>query len=307
MTASAVAFPGSQPELVPNRSIPTEATPARRQWCMVAQQMDNATRTKLEKLFDMSGGYVLDFSNASFAAFVQTCLGFDPYERYEGSKAVVLRKIWISEPWLDVARLNRELIEHWHLAKLAGDSPLTSFEQRTYEELSLVFVEHDSDVSAETLNFLNRDLSNLDLGSLPTELTAEQVVRARLDEIERCMASDAPLAVIFLVGSTLEGLLMELALANAETFTASPSAPQLRGRTKAIGEWTLAELIAVSRSVGFVGEDVLKHADHVRNFRNYIHPRQQMRENFEPRMMTAQIAHQVLLAALSDLNHIAER
>lgn len=39
---------------------------------MAEQQIDNATRTKLEKLFDMSGGYVLDFSNASFAAFVQT-------------------------------------------------------------------------------------------------------------------------------------------------------------------------------------------------------------------------------------------
>ena len=63
----------------------------------------------------------------------------------------------------------------------------------------------------------------------------------------------------------------------------------------------------MSRSLGFVGEDVLKHADQVRNFRNYIHPRQQMRENFEPRMMTAKIAQQVLLAALNDLNDLADR
>ncbi|MDW3214099.1 MAG: hypothetical protein R8G01_08900 [Ilumatobacteraceae bacterium] len=274
---------------------------------MAGHQIDNPTRTKLEKLFDMSGGYVLDFSNASFAAFVETCLGFDPYDRYDGSKAAILRKIWISEPWPDVARLNRELLEHWHLEKLAGDVELTPFEARAYEGLSAAFAENESTVSADTLTFLERDLSKLDLRSLPVELTAEKIVRARLDEIERCMSSDAPLAVIFLVGSTLEGLLMELALANAATFSASSSAPKVRGKTKPVGEWTLAELIAVSRSLGFVGEDVLKHADHVRNFRNYIHPRQQMHENFEPRMMTAQIARQVLLAALGDLNSLAER
>ena len=175
------------------------------------------------------------------------------------------------------------------------------------EDLSATFAASDSAVSAQTLSFLNRDLSGLDLDLLPTEVTAEHVLRARLDEIERCMASDAPLAVIFLVGSTLEGLLMELALANAETFSTSSSAPEVRGKTKPIDEWTLAELIAVSRSLGFVGEDVLKHADQVRNFRNYIHPRQQMRENFEPRMMTAKIAQQVLLAALNDLNDLADR
>ena len=42
----------------------------------------------------MGSGYVLDFSNASFAEFVQTGLGFDPYKKYDGgSKALLLRKI----------------------------------------------------------------------------------------------------------------------------------------------------------------------------------------------------------------------
>lgn len=41
----------------------------------------------------MSTGYVVDFNNGTFASFVQTCLGFDPYGRYEGSKAVILRQI----------------------------------------------------------------------------------------------------------------------------------------------------------------------------------------------------------------------
>ena len=48
---------------------------------MVAtHRLDNPTRTKLEQLLEMSGGrggYLLDFSDTSFAAFVETCLGFD--------------------------------------------------------------------------------------------------------------------------------------------------------------------------------------------------------------------------------------
>ena len=71
--------------------------------------------------------------------------------------------------------------------------------------------------------------------------------------------------------------------------------------------WTLSELITVSHALGLLGEDVAKHADQVRNFRNYIHPRQQLKENFEPRIETARIAQQVLRAALADLQSLANR
>lgn len=78
----------------------------------------------LEELFDMSGGYVMDFTNGTFTTFIRTCIGFDPYSRYEGSKAVILREIWENEPLDDVARLNLDLLERWRLNKLkAGDKP----------------------------------------------------------------------------------------------------------------------------------------------------------------------------------------
>ena len=271
---------------------------------MASNRIDNYTRQKLEELFDMSGGYVLDFSNASFAGFVQSCLGFDPYSRYTGSKAVILRHIWLEEPMDDVAKLNRELLEHWHLANLATKEELTSFELQTYADLASTFAERPEGASPSSLDFLAKDLSEIDLSALPSDLTAQQVVAARLIEIEQCLVADAPLAVIFLVGSTLEGLLTELAMAHASDYTTSVAAPTLRGSPKPLHTWTLSELITVSRALGVIGEDVLKHADQVRNFRNYIHPRQQLRENFEPRMITAQIAQQVLLAALADLEKL---
>jgi hypothetical protein len=268
--------------------------------------IDNTTRTKLEQLFDMSSGYVLDFSNASFGAFVETCLGFNPYDRYNGSKAVILRQIWLNEPAEAVAKLNLDLLEHWHLGKLATNQELTAFEARTYADLGATFRRSGGISTPTRLDFLERDFGDIDLTALPTELTARKVVEARLAEIERCLDADAPLAVVFLVGSTLEGLLLEVALAHPATFTSSPAAPVVRGQIKQLDTWTLAELITVSRALGVVGADLAKHAEHVRDFRNYIHPRQQLRENFEPRVVTAEIARQVLFAALADLQNLGD-
>lgn len=271
---------------------------------VATSRIDNPTKRKLEQLFDMSSGYVLDFSNASFASFVETCVGFDPYERYQGSKAVILRKIWLQEPMQDVAKLNLELLEHWHLGKLAANEDLTRFEEHAYSDLKSKFVPLATAASQESLGFLERDFGDMDLSTLPSEVTARRLVEARLDEIVQCLSAEAPLAVIFLVGSTLEGLLMEVALAHPSAFTTTETAPMLKGRPKPVDTWTLSELITVARSLGVIGEDVSKYADHVRDFRNYIHPRQQLREKFEPRMITAQIAEQVLRAALADLKNL---
>jgi hypothetical protein len=267
---------------------------------------DNSAKQMLEDLFGMSTGYVMDFNNGTFASFVQTCIGFDPYQRYEGSKAVVLRQIWLNEPFPEVAKLNLDLLSKWKLNKLrAGEEP-TKYEQHALEALTALFTPAERPaLSADDLAFLNKDLGAVDLTALPKELTAQQVISARLDKIDRALDAGAQLAVIFLVGSTLEGLLAELSLAHASTFASAAAAPKGKGTVKPLDAWTLSELITVSRALGLLSEDVAKHADQVRNFRNYVHPRQQLKENFEPRIETARIAQQVLRAALADLQSLA--
>lgn len=266
---------------------------------------DNVAKQMLEDIFGMSSGYVLDFSNGTFASFVQTCLGFDPYTRYDGSKAVMLRQVWLNEPFADVAKLNLDLLDRWKLIKLKADEDPTKYEQHVLEAITALFSAPEPPaLTADDLAFLEIDLGVVDLATLPSELTARQVVASRLDEIDRALDAGAPLAVILLVGSTLEGLLAELAQAQAPKFTTSQSAPRTRGIGKPLDKWTLAELIAVSRDLGVLSEDVAKHSDQVRNFRNYIHPRQQLKESFEPRIETARIAQQVLRAALADLEKL---
>lgn len=271
-----------------------------------ATVFDNSPKQMLEDLFGMSTGYVMDFNNGTFASFVQTCIGFDPYQRYEGSKAVILRQIWLNEPFAEVAKLNLDLLNKWQLNKLrAGEEP-TKYEQHALEALAVLFTRAEPPaLSADDLAFLNKDLGAVDLTALPKELTAQQVIAARLDEIDRALDAGAPLAVIFLVGSTLEGLLADLSLAHASIFTSAAAAPRVKGIVKPLNAWTLSELITVSHTLGLLGEDVAKHADQVRNFRNYIHPRQQLKENFEPRIETARIAQQVLRATLTDLQSLA--
>ena len=73
--------------------------------------LDNSARLKLESLFNMEGGYVLDLTNATFATCVRTSIGIDPYERYgDGlSKAKLLRAIWEGESTAAIAKLNLDL------------------------------------------------------------------------------------------------------------------------------------------------------------------------------------------------------
>lgn len=99
--------------------------------------LDNTARLKLESLFDMGGGYVLDLTNATFATFVRTSIGFDPYDKYgdELSKAKLLRAIWEGEPAAEVAKLNLDLLEHWRVTKLLAGSEPTPSEETLRTEL----------------------------------------------------------------------------------------------------------------------------------------------------------------------------
>lgn len=283
-----------------------------RRWAMRSGQsvadLDNLTKRKLESILEMSGGYVLDFSNATFDDFVKTSIGVDPYAKYGSdlSKARLLRAIWAGEPGGLVARLNLELLEYWRVGKLLSGQETTPSESGLYDELKAQFALQLMPNSAAGAEFLAKDFGEVDLSALPKVLTSRDVVEARLREIDACLAADAPLAVIFLVGSTLEGLLMELAMANAAQFTAAPSAPKDRGKVRPINQWRLSDLIIVCGALGILGTDVARFADHVRNFRNYIHPRQQLAEGFKPRIETARIAQHVLRAALTDLQHATE-
>jgi hypothetical protein len=265
--------------------------------------LSNALKQKLEYLFEMSGGYVLDFSNASFTDFVRTCLGFDPYSRYAGSKAVILRRMWLDLDPGSFRKLTLEMLDRWQTNKVVNNQTVTSGDQKLLEDTVAAVKAVGEDVAHPAdVEFLAKDFGEIDLSQINVALTYRDVIEQRLNEIEHCVTAEAPLAVVFLCGSTLEGLLSEVASKNPEAFNRATGAPKYNGAVRRLSDWTLENLIVVSRELGIIGEDVVKHAHAVKDFRNYIHPGQQLKERFTPRMFTAKMAHQVLLAAISDLS-----
>jgi hypothetical protein len=86
-------------------------------------------KTKLEKLLGMEGGYVLDFSNRTFAEFILDSTGKNIYDgNYEyasGSKANRLRSFWSKEPNHLVGKLIADLLEYsQQCSSSSGDNRL---------------------------------------------------------------------------------------------------------------------------------------------------------------------------------------
>lgn len=152
-------------------------------------------------------------------------------------------------------------------------------------------------------DFLNREFKEISLDKLGLEGTVTEVIRLRLEEIKKCLTANAPLSVIFLSGSSLEGILLGLASKYPIKFNQSKSAPKDKaGKVKSFHEWTLNNLIDVAYDIGIIKEDVKKFSHTLRDFRNYIHPYEQISSKFNPDEHTAKICWQVLKAAIFQLS-----
>lgn len=256
-------------------------------------------RDALESLFDMGGGYVLDFSNATFEMFFKD-YGIDIYDsRYEDyghSKAKRLRAFWIKESNQVVGEVLDGLIQYAK-GKDVDEKQLDRCEAIV---LRLLGKQSSSDTPSEK-EFLDESFQ-FNLDKLDIDSSLKSVVEQRLDEVSKCFGASAYLSVIFLCGSTLEGLLLDVASKKPREFNLARSAPKkIDGKAKPFNEWTLSDLINVAYECRFIKKDVKDYANTLRNFRNYIHPHQQRVEEFYPDEHTAKISSQVLKASIADL------
>ncbi|MEI7546887.1 MAG: hypothetical protein WCK21_02345 [Actinomycetota bacterium] len=164
-------------------------------------------------------------------------------------------------------------------------------------------VMHRSSSAGNEADFLGRRFDEtLDVDALGIESGVTTILQARIEEARVCAQSDAHLASIFLLGSTLEGLLLGVAYKDLKRFMTAGCAPKAKdGKAKNVHEWKLAELIDVYHEVGVLGLDVKKFSHVLRDFRNYIHPYQQMTSKFTPDQHTVDICWQVFKAAFAQL------
>jgi len=261
-----------------------------------------------EELFDMQGGYVLydSLTNVSFAQLFKDTVKIDIYnDKYAvhgNSKAKRLRAFWELESDVLVGTVLSELLEVW---KFEQTKKNRTIETATYKEclkiVNRLLSKTDFNENTDD-DFIAREFSNLNLTLLNIDIQFEKVIQQRIEEIEKSLKNRASLAVIFLCGSTLEGLLQDRASKQPREFNTAKSAPKKDGKVLPIHEWRLNSLIDVAYEIGIIDIDIKKFSHALRDFRNYIHPRQQAISQFNPDKHTAEISWKVLQATIASLS-----
>jgi hypothetical protein len=151
-------------------------------------------------------------------------------------------------------------------------------------------------------DFLKKEFSEISLDKLGLDGVITDVLNIRFEEIKKCLTIKAPMSVIFLSGSSLEGILLGFALKYPSEFSSSKLAPKNKeGNIKKFHEWTLNSFIDVAHDLGLLKDDVKKFSHSLRDFRNYIHPYEQVSSKFNPDEHTAKICWNVLKAAIFQL------
>ena len=219
------------------------------------------------------------------------------------SKAKRLRAFWEVEPDDIVAKVLSEMLEVWRYQNPQKSSGPDA--SRASKCLEIVQRLSGKEVKKEDgdRQFLKKDFGDISLDKTPIDSNLIPILKGRLEEAHRCFKSNSPMAVIFLCGSILEGVLLGVATQKPREFNQSKISPKDKaGKVKPFHEWSLAQFIDVACDLGILRLDVKKFSHGMRDFRNYIHPYEQLASKFQPDKHTAEICLQVLRAAIASLN-----
>ena len=129
------------------------------------------------------------------------------------------------------------------------------------------------------------------------------ILADRWDQVQKCMNAEAYLAATIIMGSMLEGMLLAVLQKFSKEGNECKAAPinQKTGKVKHFAEWTLSAMINVAHEANWVDLDVKKFSHSLREFRNLIHPYQQMLVKTFPDKDTCEISWLVVQAAANDL------
>jgi hypothetical protein len=148
-----------------------------------------------------------------------------------------------------------------------------------------------------------RPLPKPDFSKLNIESKLSEVLSARWNEVEICVNNGAYLSAIILMGSMLEGLFLSVLSRNPKEANLAKSAPvdKKKNKVKDFTDWNLVEMIDVAHDAGWIDYDVKKYSHSLRDFRNFIHPHQQMLQSCYPDKDTCNISWLVVQATVNDL------
>ena len=265
-----------------------------------------ADQLYFEQILRMRHGYVLDFTDARFAGFFkhhELDIHGETYQTYGKSKARKLRAFWEQEPDALVSRVLSEMLDIYEAeCDLNGRERDVVSLAKCRQIVDRLSDEAPTTKQVTVQSFLLEEFNAPNIRSLPVEPLVAEIIEGRLKEASAALSAQAHLAVIFLCGSVLEGVLLGAAQLKPESFNRSQASPKWPdGKVKQFHEWSLREFIDVASDIGLLKPDVKQFSHGLRDFRNYIHPYQQMVSNFTPDEHTAKVCFQVLKAALASV------
>jgi hypothetical protein len=142
-----------------------------------------------------------------------------------------------------------------------------------------------------------------DFLNLALEPGLGEILSDRWTQAQKCITDGCYLAAIILMGSMLEGILLAVLQKLPQEVNQCKLAPHnpQNGKVKHFSEWTLAEMINVAHDLGWIDLDVKKFSHALREFRNLIHPYQQLLLKTYPDKTSCDISWLVVQAATNDL------
>lgn len=270
--------------------------------------LSDAEKRYLERVLEMGGGYVLDYSDVTFGQLFNShgvnIHGDAKYQAYGTSKAKKMRAFWEKEPDILVGRVLSAMLDVYEAnCKLNNQEVDTSILQESRKIAARLLGKLQSDSSMESDDaFLSQEFIIPNMQKLPIEASLIPIIEERLSEAKRALTAHAYLSVIFLCGSVLEAILLGAAQKDLVKFNRAVASPKDKEKkVKPLHQWGLAQFIDVASEIGLLKPDVKKFSHGLRDFRNYIHPYEQMASGFTPDEHTAKVCFQVLKAALASV------
>lgn len=261
----------------------------------------------LEKLFGMQSGLVLNYSDATFGELFNSHkinIHGQKYQTYGTSKANKMRAFWEQEPDALVGKVLDEILDGYEADCTLNNRAveLSILEKSRSIAARLSGLSTQSKQAQTVDDFLHSEFVIPNIRKLPIEPQAVPVIESRLDEARKAMGAGAHLSTIVLCGSVLEAVLLGAAQKEPARFNRASASPKTAdGNVKRFHEWSLAQFIDVACEAGLLKLDVKKFSHGLRDFRNYIHPYEQMQSGFSPDEHTAKVCFQVLKAALASV------
>lgn len=158
---------------------------------------------------------------------------------------------------------------------------------------------------------INVEATRKDLSFLSDPELA-QTIRTILSEIDSLAIVRAHRSMLYLSMSTLEGILSNVLMLNANRIRTLPTYPKKKGGVifKDLDDLDFAEKIEISKDLGIIAPEFFDTFQRCRRFRNYLHPLLEVKDEYPLDIGLGQIALGLMnhtMARLEEMRFIGEK